>query len=63
MDLAPAPTTSFFSHFWAWVQATLVLTQLYLIRESVGGHGGGRKLSYIDVINTTIYYRKFPTVT
>ena len=29
--------------------------------EDVAGHGGGRKLSCIDGINTTIYYRKkFP---
>ena len=29
----------------------------------VAGHGGGRKLSCIDGINTTIYYKKVPMVT
>ena len=28
------------------------------VTEAVAGHGGGRKLSCIDGINTTIYYRK-----
>ena len=30
--------------------------------ETVEVHDGGRRLKCIDVINTTIYYRKFPTV-
>ena len=29
----------------------------------VAGHGGGRKLSWLDGINTTIYYNKVPIVT
>jgi len=41
----PTATISFATHIWAWA--------------CVAGHGGGRK--HIDVMNTTIYYRKFPS--
>ena len=32
-------------------------------KDGVAGQDGGRKLRCIDGINTTIYYKKIPTVT